>query len=49
MFDGTQLKTHIEGMDAVINLIGILNERTAPEVAAKLRDDGVDFAFLTPA
>ena len=35
---------HIDG-----DLIGILNERTAPEVAAKLRDDGVDFAFLTPA
>ena len=29
--------------------VGILNGRTAPEVAAKLRDDGVDFAFLTPA
>ncbi len=27
----------------------ILNERTAPEVAAKLRANGVDFAFLTPA
>jgi D-proline reductase (dithiol) PrdB len=30
-------------------LINVLNERTAPEVAAKLRRDGVDFAFLTPA
>lgn len=30
-------------------LITLLNERTAPEVAAKLRADGVDFAFLTPA
>jgi D-proline reductase (dithiol) PrdB len=30
-------------------LITVLNEETAPEVAAKLRDDGVDFAFLTPA
>jgi len=30
-------------------LINVLNERTAPEVAAKLRKDGVDFAFLTPA
>jgi D-proline reductase (dithiol) PrdB len=29
--------------------VAILNERTAPEVAAKLRADGVDFAFLTPA
>ncbi|MCB0063053.1 MAG: hypothetical protein KDE19_13100 [Caldilineaceae bacterium] len=29
--------------------VGILNEQTAPEVAAKLRADGVDFAFLTPA
>lgn len=26
-----------------------LNEQTAPEVAAKLRAEGVDFAFLTPA
>ena len=26
-----------------------LNGKTAPEVAAKLRADGVDFAFLTPA
>jgi D-proline reductase (dithiol) PrdB len=30
-------------------LIGVLNNRTAPEVAAKLRADKVDFAFLTPA
>ena len=29
--------------------VGILNSRTAPEVASKLREDGVDFAFLTPA
>lgn len=29
--------------------VPILNEQTAPEVAAKLRADGVDFAFLTPA
>jgi D-proline reductase (dithiol) PrdB len=29
--------------------MAILNEHTAPEVAAKLRADGVDFAFLTPA
>ena len=35
---------HIEGEQ-----VTILNERTAPEVAAKLRADGVDFAFLTPA
>ncbi len=35
---------HIEGPQ-----VAILNERTAPEVAAKLRADGVDFAFLTPA
>ncbi len=26
-----------------------LTDQTAPEVAAKLRADGVDFAFLTPA
>jgi len=26
-----------------------LQEETAPEIAAKLRADGVDFAFLTPA
>ena len=30
-------------------LISVLNNQTAPEVAAKLRADGVDFAFLTPA
>lgn len=30
-------------------LITTLNSRSAPEVAAKLRADGVDFAFLTPA
>lgn len=35
---------HIEGEQ-----IPILNQTTAPEVAAKLRADGVDFAFLTPA
>jgi len=35
---------HIEGEQ-----IPILNQKTAPEVAAKLRADGVDFAFLTPA
>ena len=29
--------------------VSILNGTTAPEVAAKLREDGVDFAFLTPA
>lgn len=29
--------------------VPILNEQSAPEVAAKLRADGVDFAFLTPA
>jgi D-proline reductase (dithiol) PrdB len=29
--------------------VPMLNGQTAPEVAAKLRDDGVDFAFLTPA
>ncbi|MCB0040088.1 MAG: glycine/betaine/sarcosine/D-proline family reductase selenoprotein B [Caldilinea sp.] len=29
--------------------VEILRRRTAPEVAAKLRADGVDFAFLTPA
>jgi len=27
VFDSTQLKKHIKGMDAVINLIGILNEK----------------------
>jgi D-proline reductase (dithiol) PrdB len=35
---------HIDG-----SLVGVLNATTAPEVAAKLRADGVDFAFLTPA
>jgi D-proline reductase (dithiol) PrdB len=35
---------HIDGAQ-----LPILTGRTAPEVAAKLRADGVDFAFLTPA
>lgn len=35
---------HIDG-----ELVATLNQQTAPEVAAKLRADGVDFAFLTPA
>lgn len=35
---------HIEGEQ-----IPILTQKTAPDVAAKLRADGVDFAFLTPA
>lgn len=35
---------HIDGAQ-----LPMLNEQTAPEVAAKLRADGVDFAFLTPA
>ena len=35
---------HIEG-----DLVTTLTQRSAPEVAAKLRADGVDFAFLTPA
>jgi D-proline reductase (dithiol) PrdB len=35
---------HIEGEQAAI-----LKERTAREVAARLREQGVDFAFLTPA
>lgn len=35
---------HIDGA-----LVSELNNRTAPEVAAKLRAEGVDFAFLTPA
>jgi D-proline reductase (dithiol) PrdB len=30
-------------------LIAVLNQKSAPEVAAKLRQDGVDFVFLTPA
>lgn len=35
---------HIEGEQ-----VQILTRTTAPDVAAKLRQDGVDFAFLTPA
>ena len=35
---------HIDGEQ-----LNILNRQSAPEVAAKLRADGVDFAFLTPA
>jgi D-proline reductase (dithiol) PrdB len=35
---------HIEGEQAAV-----LQQRTAPDVAAKLRAEGVDFAFLTPA
>lgn len=35
---------HIEGKH-----LDMLLQKTAPEVAAKLRADGVDFAFLTPA
>jgi D-proline reductase (dithiol) PrdB len=35
---------HIEG-----DLVTTLTQQSAPEVAAKLRADGVDFAFLTPA
>jgi D-proline reductase (dithiol) PrdB len=35
---------HIEGEQAAI-----LQERTSREVAARLRKEGVDFAFLTPA
>ncbi|MFZ1767600.1 MAG: glycine/sarcosine/betaine reductase selenoprotein B family protein, partial [Caldilinea sp.] len=35
---------HIDG-----ELVTTLTQHTAPEVAAKLRDDGVDFALLTPA
>jgi D-proline reductase (dithiol) PrdB len=35
---------HIEGEQAEI-----LKQKTAREVAAKLRQEGVDFAFLTPA
>jgi len=35
---------HIDGKQ-----VSILNSHTAPEVAAKLRAEGVDFAFLTPA
>ena len=29
--------------------IDVLRRRSAPEIAAKVRADGVDFAFLTPA
>mgnify|MGYP000910470956 FL=1 len=35
---------HIDGP-----LLATLQEQTAREVAARLRDDGVDFALLTPA
>ncbi|MEZ4867385.1 MAG: glycine/sarcosine/betaine reductase selenoprotein B family protein [Caldilineaceae bacterium] len=35
---------HIDG-----DQIPLLNQKSAPAVAAKLRADGVDFAFLTPA
>ncbi len=35
---------HIDGEQ-----VTILNGKTAPQVAAKLRADGVDVAFLTPA
>ena len=35
---------HIEGEQ-----LPLLNRKQAPEMAAKLRRDGVDFAFLTPA
>lgn len=35
---------HIDGAQ-----LPILNQETAPAVAVKLRADGVDFAFLTPA
>jgi D-proline reductase (dithiol) PrdB len=35
---------HVEGEQ-----VTILKKETAREVAAKLRNDGVDFAFLTPA
>jgi D-proline reductase (dithiol) PrdB len=38
------LMGHIEGVH-----LRRLQEKTAPEIAAKLRADGVDFAFLTPA
>ena len=38
------LMGHIEGKHLVR-----LQAKTAPEIAAKLRADGVDFAFLTPA
>lgn len=35
---------HIDGSQTAI-----LTRKSAPDVAAKLRKDGVDFAFLTPA
>lgn len=35
---------HIDGP-----LLPVLTRKSAPDVAAKLRKDGVDFAFLTPA
>ena len=35
---------HIEGSQTAI-----LTRKSSPDVAAKLRKDGVDFAFLTPA
>ncbi len=35
---------HIDGEQ-----VEVLNKRTAPEVAAKLRNRDVDFALLTPA
>ena len=38
------LMGHIEGAH-----LRRLQEKTAPEIGAKLRADGVDFAFLTPA
>ncbi|HRJ44938.1 MAG: hypothetical protein KJZ86_21640 [Caldilineaceae bacterium] len=38
------LMGHIEGPH-----LRRLQERTAPDIAAKLRADGVDFTFLTPA
>lgn len=38
------LMGHIEGEQ-----LPLLTQRSAPEIAAKLRKDGVDFAFLTPA
>lgn len=38
------LMGHIEG-----DHLRRLQEKTAPEIAAKLHADGVDFAFLTPA
>ncbi len=38
------LMGHIEGEQATL-----LIQRSAPEIAAELAADGVDFAFLTPA